>query len=581
MQLYSQHKIAENVRRWFYAALQERILPTILTPISLWKNFDDSLPLMELTTDVKNCDGITYETVKFLGRETGEGRVVIHSVFACSQENPSRDGVLIIPDSRSTIDENLLALFVNSGYSALMVDIRGEWENEKNYTIYPSAISYANRSMAGRHLDYVDESADKTCWYEWVAVGIYARKYLDRRLEGGRVGVVGIRDGGEVAWKLAYAGDFACAVPVCAGGWRAYYGYNKFGGEEPAFDEERHRFIAAIDSQSYAPYVKCPILMLCSTNDPAFDYDRAYDTFSRINPEFIGDSVIAYAIKSNACIGVKCVKDMFMFLDKFVKERQVFISKPAELAIGVDDESNLTAKVVLDGAGDVDEIGVYMAEDCKNPVLRDWMRARPKNQGDENREFYLDIYEKTSVLFAICYVTYSNGFTVWSKITVKKLSGAFRNSRPISRVIYSSRNGEDCFSLADCSARALSGIFFVTDEFFPRVIEREGLKGIYSPCGLSTYRPNSSLFAPDSRSMLRFDAYAAVDSSMELIMRSVYDGEEFATRINLVGGIWQNIVLESKLFKTSGGKTLSDFTAGLMFTIKCPAEYAVNNVMWL
>lgn len=81
--------------------------------------------------------------------------------------------------------------------------------------------------------------------------------------------------------------------------------------------------------------------------------------------------------------------------------------------------------------------------------------------------------------------------------------------------------------------------------------------------------------------MLRFDAYAAVDSSMELIMRSVYDGEEFATRINLVGGIWQNIVLESKLFKTSGGKTLSDFTAGLMFTIKCPAEYAVNNVMWL
>ena len=111
---------------------------------------------------------------------------------------------------------------------------------------------------------------------------------------------------------------------------------------------------------------------------------------------------------------------MFMFLDKFVKERQVFISKPAELAIGVDDESNLTAKVVLDGAGDVDEIGVYMAEDCKNPVLRDWMRARPKNHGDENREFYLDIYEKTSVLFAICYVTYSNGFTVWSKITVKK-----------------------------------------------------------------------------------------------------------------------------------------------------------------
>ncbi len=557
-------------------------MSTILTPSSLWKDFDDSLPLMEVTTDVTTRNGVTYESVKFLGRETGAGRVIIYGKFARSQENPSSDGILVMPDSCDTVDEELLTMFVKGGYSAFMVDIRGEWEDTENYTVYPSDVAYANYAQAGRHLDYVDESADKTSWYEWVAVGLYARKFLEQRLNCQKIGLVGIRDGGEVVWKLAYAGNFACAVPVCAVGWRAYRGYNKFGEAEPAFDEERHRFIAAIDSQSYAPYVKCPVLMLCSTNDPQFDYDRAYDTFSRINPQFIDDSVISYSVKSNACIGMKSVKDMFMFFDKYVKDRQVFISKPAEISVGVDENSNLVGRVLIDGAGEVEQIGMFMAEDCVSPTIRDWMRARPAEGGEANRIFYFDVYEKTSILFAICYVTYTNGFTVWSKITVKKLSGAFRNSRPKSRVMYSVRNGNDCFSLADSASHSIAKTFFVNEDCFPRIVDcGEGLQGLYSPCGLSTYRFNSPSFAPCADSMLKLDVYSADDCILDLIMMSVADGTEYSFRVGLVGGVWQNIVLESKLFKSADGKSLSDFTAGLMFTLRCPSQYAVNNVMWL
>ena len=557
-------------------------MSTILTPSTLWKNFDLSLPLNDFVAGTDERDGVTYEHVRFSGRSVGEERVSICGVFAYACENPSSDGVLIIPDGRETVDEGLLALFVRNGYSALMVDIRGRWEGAKEHTVYPEGISYANYAEAGRYIDCVDESADKTTWYEWVAVGLYAGRYLSERLNSRNVGVVGIRDGGEVAWKLAFAGEFACIVPVCAGGWRAYRGYNKFGGGEPAFDEERHRFIAAIDSQSYAPYVKCPVLMLCSTNDPLFDYDRAYDTFSRINPDFIEDSVIAYSIRCNACIGVKSVKDMFMFLDKHVKQRQVFISKPAELVVGVDGESNLTAKVVADNAGEIDSLGVFMAEDCLNPVFRDWMRARPATNADDNREFFLDVYENTKVLFAISYVTYTNGFTVWSKITVKKLGGAFRNSRAASNVLYSSRNGVDCFSPASCKGYAVADTFFVGEEAFPEVIERgDNLRGLYSPCGLTTYRLNNVRFAPAAGSVLSIDAYAERDCRMDLIALSITDGEVYSASVTLVGGVWQNEVIESKLFKNSEGKALGDFSVGLRLTIKCSSEYAVNNVMWL
>ncbi len=555
-------------------------MPNIITPISLWKNFDDSLPLMDVTTDVSVQDGITYERVKFLGRDTGDGRVCICGVYARQQDNASSDAVLIIPDGKQTVDLQLLATFVKNGYFALMVDIRGEWEGTENYTVYPECISYANYALADRRLGYVDESADKTTWYEWVAVGLYARKYLAQRSGCERIGVVGIRDGGEVAWKLAFAGHFACAVPVCAGGWRTYRGYKKFGDSEPEFDEERRCFIAAIDSQSYAPIVRCPVLMLCSTNDPEFDYDRAYDTFSRINPQFIDDSVISYSIKSNACIGIKSVKDMFMFLDKHVKQRQVYISKPAELTISVDEQSNLVARAIIDDTGDVEQIAVYMAEDCISPTMRDWVSARPA-KGDD-RLFYLDVYEKTNILFAICSVTYSNGFTVWSKITVKKLSGTFRNSLPKSKVMYSSRNGTDCFALADCANYAVAGTFFINEDFLPKVVDcGDGLRGLYSPCGLSTYRFNNPRYMPSEDSVLKMDVYAAEDCTMELIMTNVAEGEKYFARVSLVGGVWQNCVMDCKLFKSAGGKTLPDFGVGLMFTITCPVEYAVNNVMWL
>lgn len=601
----------------------------------MWKDFDDSLPLEAVISGKKTLGGVRYEYVSFSGRKTEDGRVRVFGVFACNAEVPSSDGVLIIPDSSETVDERLLRMFVDNGYSALMVDIRGSQElaeavekgdkkveqtvtkgvkegeqvaksPEKvspeevganapsakvgdmqkgvNFTVYPPSVSYANFASAGRHIDFADDGADKTSWYEWVAVGLYARKFLATKVRNDKIGVVGIRDGGEVAWKLAYAGNFSCAVPVCAVGWRAYKGYSKFGTAEPAFDEERHRFIAAIDSQAYAPYVKCPVLMLCSTNDPDFDYDRAYDTFSRVNPQFAGQSVITYSVKSNACIAQKSTKDMFMFLDRYIKLRQVFIPKPAELSVTVDGDDNLIARAAFDDEGVVETFGLYMAEDCKNPTVRDWIRARYKGKvSDAEHDFYLDVYNKTGVLFALCYVTYTNGFTVWSKITVKKISGTFRNSQSKCRVLYSSRNGIDCFSLADYGSHAVAGTFFENEQVFPQMITRNELKGIYCVCGLSTYRLNSPRYSPSQGSLLKFDIYTEKDCTIELSITSVGDGTVFSLKVPAIGGTWQSEVLESKLFKSIGGMPLADFSmpSGLMFTIKCDELYALNNVMWL
>lgn len=539
---------------------------------------------MPVTLGEKSEDGIKYEYLKFSGRDTGMGRVSIYGVFAAKEKSPSRNAILILPDSDKTVDEKVLKYFVNNGYSALMVDYRGKTEGCERYTEYPDNVRYANFAECGRHKDYVDESADKTSWYEWVAVGIYARKLIIKKLNTPNVGVIGIREGGEIAWKLITAAQFSCAVTVCAGGWKAYSGYAKYGSEEPELDEERYRFIAGIDSQAYAPYVKCPVLMLCSTNDPQFDYDRAYDTFSRINPAQAEYSAICYAVRNNGCIGEKSIMDMNMFLDSFVKQRHVFLPKPAEINITVDEEDNLIAKAYFDEQGIIDKYGVYMAEDSIDPSLRDWVKAPFKKKiSNKECEFYLNVYEKTSMLFALCYVTYSNGFTVWSRITVKKISGKFRNSQPKCKVMYSSTYGYDCFSVYDYSDHSIGDVFFNDYEYMPAVVTKgkKKLKGIYSECGLATYRSNNPHYAPDKDSILKLDVCPDDDMTLILSMKIVKSGETYTTTANIVGGVWQSLVLPSKLFKNGNGVALSDFTDGLQFSISGKGTYAINNVLWL
>ncbi len=251
-------------------------MSTILTPVSIWNNFDASLDVNAEVKSAAILQGVRIEKVNFLGRETGFGRIKIAAAFACDPQTPSAGTVLILPDSADTIDEGLLKFIVKRGYSALMVDYRGKWEDCAFYTEYPDCIDYANAAKCGRRKDFVDDSADKTSWYEWTGVGLYARKYIIERTGSDNIAVLGLRDGGEIAWKLGVAERFSCIVPVCAAGWKAYTGINKYLGGELQLDDERYRFIGGIDSQAYAQHVKCPVLMLCSTNDNRFDYDRAY-----------------------------------------------------------------------------------------------------------------------------------------------------------------------------------------------------------------------------------------------------------------------------------------------------------------
>lgn len=558
-------------------------MANILTPLALWSNFDDSLETEAEIISAVESDGVVIERVTLSGRETGEGRVKIAAAFAYDAISPSLETVVVFSDSGDTIDEGVLRFFVSRGYSALMVDYRGAWNGCDFYTQYPENVNYANTALSGRRKDYVDESADKTSWYEWVAVGIYACKYVKERTGGNGIAVVGIRDGGEVAWKIGAAISVSCIVPVCAAGWKAYEGLSKYLAEEPRLDEERYRFIAGIDSQAYAPYVKCPVLMLCSTNDPRFDYDRAYDTFSRIKPEYQSQSAISYSVRCNSGIGVKSTNDMFMFLDKYLKRRQVFIPKPAEISVEVDKMSNLVARVNFDGTGVMEKCGVYLSEDNINPTVREWIKCPfIKKVSDKEQIYALNIYQKTSAVFVLCYVKYTNGFTVWSKLTVKKISGSFRNMQNKCRVLYTNADGVEGFLISDAKEHAVGGIFFPDTKNLPSLVTKtKGIAGLYCEDGLVTYRMNSPRYAPAPGNILSLDAFCDNDGEITLTVTDLTDGEDYDYPVNIAGGVWQKVLAESKSFKSNSGIPLAEFTSNMKLTINSREKFAVNNILWL
>lgn len=559
----------------------------ILTPTTLWNDFDDQLPLNESVLGERDAGKVCLRTVRFAGRAVGEARVDIFARYAEPCEGDKYPALLILPDADRTIDDAAVLRFASLGYAVLMPDYRGSWRGAEGYTVYPEAIGYANLRESERHFDHADETAKETSWYEWVAVARYCIRYLRAQPNVGKIGVIGIRAGGDIAWQLAATcDDLSCAIPVCAGGWRAYRGVNKYGdAPELKMDDERYRFIAGIESQSYAPYVRCPILMLCSTNDELFDADRAFDTFSRIAPNC--DKTFYFAARYNGHIGNTGLNDLDLFIGKYLKGREVFIPAPAEVAIEEDTDGELVARIRFDRNGEVKYCEVYMAEDMCESAMRDWVRCEFKRkEGDEAQIFRLNAVRGAKRVFAYAKTKYSCGFAVSSKIAVKKIDQNYANSVEPCRILYSSRSGRDSFTVARFDRSEIMADCFLENSQPPvDLVEGPfGISGVTSEYGLKLFRINDPRYCPAENALLKFDAYAPQTTTVQITVRATKNGKDIIYQCNLfLPGCesWTDHVLSAKDFKTDGNRPLASLRGAKYIAFYSEGRFCINNLLWL
>ncbi len=594
----------------------------IISALTLWREYDLTRPLDEsVLREVVDAEtGLAYSVVEYNGRATEDGGVRVFAYFARPEGNKRCPAILLLKEADKPLDVELMHYFVQKGYAVLMPDYSGnmkvgvERETVKfkafakkaaavkapetldvnvERTVYPPSLSYANYGSAQGMYDVEGISAINTCWFEWTYVALYSLKFLRFRGDIGNIGAVGIRTGGEIAWKIMLSGDIACGVTVNAAGWLSAKGTNRFFDTAQGHStDERHRYIAGVDSQSYAPFVKCPVLMLCALSDYQFDYDRAYETYARIGSSSgVDGHAIVYSPDSGSCIGQAGLKDMQLFLEKNLKGREVFIPKPLNIHV-TEENGKLLVDVTGDQEGIVQEMGICYAETAENirSIYREWQCVYKQKSAEikgGKMTYEITPFKGAPCAFVYAYAQFLNGFKVTSKVLCKQFKNAAVGAQG-SRMLFSGKD-IDCFSVAQHEDYSVASVF-LEKEAQPKLVNGYGgIKGAYSVGGIKTYKISSPKYVAKEGAMLKFDVYTRQTDTVEVAVEVATEGggveHYFSPVVVKGGGKWKRVILEAMDFKSeTSGKPLEAFSLGrgLSFRVENEeTEYAVTNILWL
>lgn len=565
----------------------------IVSAVSLFKKFNLQTSLGASEWGIEEKSGVRWSHVSYSGHAKEDGSVRIYARLAMPYAIGKAPTVLLLNEAGKSTDEELMQYFLDKGYAVLAPDYSGKMHGDIEgtlRTVYPPSLAHGNLEQARGLLDMQDLQSDETTWFEWAYVALISVKYLSSREDIGNIGVVGVRTGGDIAWQTMLLPEVKCGVPINAVGWKSFASIAKFGDNiAHNLSDDMHRYIAGVEAQSYASYVKCPVLMLCSLRDNCFDCDRAYDTFSRIGNEY--GNALVYSLDSGACIGPNGLNDMHLFLEKNLKGREIYIPETPTVTVR-ETPDGLKIEVESDKEGILEEGGIFYAEADLGTrcAYRDWhqiYKVDGKSVKDGNFSCPIKYYEGAKAVFAYAYAKYINGFRVVSKITVKKLTNP-NPSAVKSRMLFSGKE-MDAFGVAVYDDYAVGDIFLEREAIPKQVVGYGGVTGAFSVGGIKTYKISSPRYIPDENALLSFEAYCKQSQELKITVDvgdMQNDSEKYTCFVEVNGGgKWKRIILKATDFKgETCNRPLPNFFEGRALTFKAEndeAELAVTNILWL
>lgn len=557
----------------------------ILTPSNIWGNFKTGkLEVSEVIGEYRDGD-ITVTRFYLTGKKVKDGQVKIYCALARNTSIKKAPGIFLVQDFKDGADETFATYLAKRGYSAFVFDFAGDTGVRGNDTVYPQSLAHANYVNCKDNLMKVDGDVRNTCWYEWGVVARYAFRYFKSQSFIDKIGVVGIGEAATVLWQLtATERDVECAVFAMNSGWSAYKNQYKFSKiNQENFSDERLKYVAGIEPQTYASFIKCPTLIVAPTNCDKFDVDRAHDTISRIPEEVF--TAIDYSVGLTRAVGESAVLDVKIFFDKFLKGNQDIL-----LPNGVEVKSELAdGKVKIDVIPDTDEIEsvcVYVAEQTVEPMLRCWNKITESVNKKGSYTFTYEPYLNSGMVVFFASVKYKNGFTISSAITSKRFGANEVNVSYKDNVVYSSRRPNDLsiFTSAKESGGRPTGIRLGHDNVVKELEGPMGINGANCFGGLLTFKINAEKYKPKDDAMFMMDIYVKESTVAMVKLISNYFGNkvEYLSNVKLTGGeIWHNVKLNLNQFKTTEGMGLRDYSKIQAIEIDAQCEYLVNNVLWV
>ena len=416
---------------------------SLLTPKSLWQDFDAGLPLECVTTREFEDGGAEVTEMYFSGRATAFGRPRIFGTLRRSRRDS--DAVLVVIGDRSGGFDPGDYRGISGQCNLFFFDYAGERAGTPKHTYYPMELTYANASAAGEDFNRAPRTARETSVYEWCAVCRYAVS-MALSLGFSRVGLLGIGEGGNLAIMTAALDDrVSCVVSCFGGGWERYRANFKYGPEpEPENSEEFSRYVAGCEAENYAQNVTVPFLLLSTTNNKRYQMDRVNDTLSRI-----GGALFHFAPRLASQFDASFGRDITLFLDEHLLGGEKRGAQVPQMKTEISG-GRLRCKLLTPSAA-VESAKVYFSANQYNPAIRDWREAE-----FSDGECQLELFEGEDLLFLFPQVVFRSGYVLSGKLTVlTELSAVSKTSFVPSQVLYTSAMGTDTFTTYSENAGAV------------------------------------------------------------------------------------------------------------------------------
>ncbi|MCY3018524.1 MAG: CIA30 family protein [Planctomycetota bacterium] len=416
----------------------------MLTPPEVWSTYDpDAGEFNEEVLKRWSEKGADYKEVYFSAHINGQ-TVRVYGIYAVPTGAKMAPAVMHLHGGGQTVNKQWLEAWTARGYAALSCNYHGVWENRERFTLYPEALKQGNHKQnAGKEMATVP-TVRESSWYIWSAVARRALSYLRQQpvVDRERIGAFGVSMGGTTIWSFAQDPRLKAVCAIYGCGWNRYFRQiPRYAPPEkpPEMTEEDRVWLAGMAPEAYPPFIKCPVLFLCGSNDNHGNMDRAYETLARL-PEDI-ERRQAFTPRFCHHIGADFDQDLILWMDTWLRGGPAWPKSPvAKVTLGPDGVPVVT--IAADKPDDVERIAIYYAVENPRTVSRNWRNAAAVRSGDA-WQGALPILDAKAYLFAFANVRYKNGIHLSSneEAVIPSTLGAAKATDAISSVLYDGSDG--------------------------------------------------------------------------------------------------------------------------------------------
>lgn len=537
----------------------------IPTPREIWSGFDPDAEYFDATIVSSDERSTTY-TVCAEHRPDGD-LIVAFTVYAPSFL--SKKAVVLVGERARAPQKELIEGIVNTGTYVVTVDYNASLSS--SLTVFPPSVSYGKFGDEGDRLTKLSPTAKDTCAYLYTLIFRRVLAFVKREYAFTDVIAVGVRDGAEIAMRLAGCEkEKICALGcVCEAGYPEYSAIPRYPDGVVALDDDSLSFIASLSGVSYLKEYPHPVFAAIGSNGEHSDVDR----LSALGTLIKGTLTVSITQKYSDCVDENALDVFLNWLNQSFW-RSDFPSPP-KTAIDVNRDGSVYASVTAQNTPKIKSLTLFYSYNNPDHRTRRWLSATCETVGDGQYLAKMDFDAQCADLYFYTEAHYANGTisTEQPKYTNLSEYRMLISQTKSTAVLF--RHGADGEFIPE-NEDAIAPSDTIKENVVP-----SGAKGTVCESGAMRLFVGDSTKYVSSSKILQADAYFPSSGQIDLIVRAGTPSLEYrATKRVVQSNTFTSVRFACLDFKDNLFRPLSAWSGMTSVTVVTP-NVTVNKLTFI